>query len=75
MAENRGRTKVPLGRKDLYSLVDDDTGYVEDSYLSKHGWSRLSRETQPEKERTTCLCNLSLTVDTHSTLASLYYSF
>jgi hypothetical protein len=31
------RTRVPVGRKDLYSLVDDDTRCVEDSYESKHG--------------------------------------
>jgi hypothetical protein len=43
MAKNRERTKVPLRRKDLYSLVDDDSRCVEDSYQSKYGWSRVSR--------------------------------
>jgi hypothetical protein len=51
MVENRELTRVPLGRKDLYSLVDDDIGYVEDSYQSKYGWSRVRVETQPEKEK------------------------
>ncbi len=29
MAKNMERTRVSLGRKDLYSLVDNDTGCVE----------------------------------------------
>jgi len=44
MAENRERTRVSLGRKDLYSLVDGDIRYVEDSYQTKHGWSRVCRD-------------------------------
>jgi hypothetical protein len=32
MEENRERTRVPLGKRDLYSLVADDVRYEEDSY-------------------------------------------